>query len=81
MIGVPAGAGRTEKPWVKAGKKWHAMHARGKLYPQTKGVAMNPVDHPFGGKTKPGKPKTVSRHAPPDAKVGSISPKRTGRKK
>jgi len=81
MIGVPAGAGRTEKPWVKAGKKWHAMHARGKLYPRTKGVAMNPVDHPFGGKTKPGRPKTVSRHAPPGAKVGSISPKRTGKKK
>jgi len=80
-IGVPAGEGRKEKPWVKAGKKVYAMGARGRLYPRTKGVAMNPVDHPFGGKTKPGTPKSVSRHAPPGAKVGSISPRRMGKRK
>ncbi len=79
-IGVPAGGGRKEKPWVKAGKKWHAMHARGKLYPRTSAVCMNPVDHPFGGKSKSPRPP-VSRNAPPGAKVGSISPRRTGRKK
>jgi len=81
MIGVPAAGGRTAKPWIKAGKKHHAMMARGKLFPRTKGVSMNPVDHPFGGRTKPGIPKTVSRHAPPGAKVGSIAARRTGRKK
>ena len=81
MIGVPAGFGRKEKPWVKAGKKWHAKKSRGKLYPITSGVAMNPVDHPFGGKTKPGIPKSVSRHAPPGRKVGAIASRRTGKRK
>lgn len=80
-IGVVAGGGRKEKPWVKAGMRYYAMKARGKLWPRTRGVAMGPVDHPFGGRTKPGRPKTVSRHAPPGAKVGSIAAKRTGRKK
>jgi len=80
-VGVPAGGGRKEKPWVKAGKKWHAKKIRGKLFPRTKGVGMNPVDHPFGGKTKPGIPKSVSRHAPPGRKVGSIAPRRMGKKK
>ncbi|MEM7816125.1 MAG: 50S ribosomal protein L2 [Candidatus Aenigmatarchaeota archaeon] len=81
-IGVPAGDGRNEKPWVKAGKKWIAMHARGKLYPRTSGTSMNAVDHPFGGGyTGLGKPKSVSRNAPPGRKVGSISPRRMGRKK
>ena len=42
------GGGRKEKPLVKAGKAWHLMHAKGKLYPKTSGVAMNAVDHPFG---------------------------------
>jgi len=80
-IGVVAGGGRTKKPWVKAGNRYYAMKARGKLWPRTRGVAMNPVDHPFGGKTKPGTPKTVSRNAPPGQKVGSIAARRTGRKK
>ncbi|HLD48892.1 MAG TPA: 50S ribosomal protein L2 [archaeon] len=81
VIGSPAGAGRIEKPFMKAGKMHHAMRAVGKLYPHTSGVSMNPLDHPFGGKTKPGKHKSVSRHMPPGKKVGSISPRRTGKKK
>lgn len=80
-IGVPAGSGRSDKPWTKAGKKWIAMHRRGKLYPRTSGVCMNAVDHPFGGSTRVGKPMSVSRHAPPGRKVGAIAPKRTGRKR
>ncbi|MEM5836700.1 MAG: 50S ribosomal protein L2, partial [Candidatus Aenigmatarchaeota archaeon] len=81
-IGVPAGAGRVEKPWVKAGKKYHAMMARGKLFPRSAGVAMTPTDHPYGGKSKRPRPsRAVKRSAPPGAKVGSISPKRMGRKK
>ena len=80
-IGVPAGSGRVDKPWVKAGKKYHAMMARGKLYPRTKGVAMTPTDHPYGGKSKRPRAKAVSRHTPPGAKVGSISPKRLGKRK
>ena len=80
-IGIPAGAGRKEKPFVKAGVMHYARKSRGKLYPRVSGTAMNPVDHPFGGKTKPGISKAVSRHAPPGRKVGSIAPRRMGKKK
>src|SRR3989344_1114495 len=70
-IGVVSGAGRLEKPFGKAGKKFYAMKARNRLYPITSGVSMNAVDHPFGsGRGKHiGKPKTVSRNAPPGRKV------------
>ncbi len=81
-IGIIAGAGRSEKPWLKAGKKHHAMRASGKLYPRTSGVAMNAVNHPFGsGRGRhAGKPKTPSRFAPPGRKVGKIRARRTGRR-
>lgn len=79
-IGQVAGGGRTEREFEKAGQAHYKAKASGKLYPNVSAVAMNAVDHPFGGSTKPGKPKTVSRDAPPGAKVGSISPSRTGRK-
>ncbi len=80
-IGVVAGGGRTEKPFVKAGNKHHKMRARGSKYPTVRGVAMNAVDHPFGGggRQHPGRPKSVSRNAPPGRKVGDISSRRTGR--
>ena len=80
-IGVVAGGGRTEKPFVKAGKKYHKMRARGTKWPRVRGVAMNAVDHPFGGggRQHPGRPKSVSRDAPPGRKVGDISSRRTGR--
>ncbi len=82
-IGVIAGSGRLDKPFVKAGKKHHLMRAKGKLYPITSGVAMNAVDHPFGsGRGRHvGKPKTVPRTAPPGAKVGQVSARRTGHKR
>ena len=80
-IGVVAGGGRTEKPFVKAGTKHHKMRARGTKWPKVRGVAMNAVDHPFGGggRQHPGRPKSVSRNAPPGRKVGAISSRRTGR--
>ncbi len=80
-IGVVAGGGRTEKPMVKAGNKYHKARARGMKYPTVRGVAMNAVDHPFGGggRQHPGKPKSISRNAPPGRKVGDISSRRTGR--
>ncbi|MFC6875232.1 50S ribosomal protein L2 [Halobellus marinus] len=80
-VGVVAGGGRTEKPFVKAGKKHHKMKARGIKWPRVRGVAMNAVDHPFGGggRQHPGQPKSVSRDAPPGRKVGDIASKRTGR--
>jgi len=82
-IGILAGSGRTEKPFVKAGKKYHAMKARNKLYPKTSGVAMNAVDHPFGsGRGRHiGKPRTPPRYAPAGRNVGLIKAKRTGKKR
>ena len=82
-IGIIAGGGRDEKPWVKAGKRHHAMRARGKLYPRTSAVAMNAVDHPFGSGRgrKHAKIKPASPHAPPGRKVGPVMSKRQGRKK
>lgn len=82
-IGIIAGGGRVEKPFVKAGKRYHAMKAKGKLYPRTSGVAMNAVDHPFGsGRGRQHtKIKSASPHAPPGRKVGPVKSRRTGRKK
>jgi len=82
-IGIIAGAGRTEKPFLKAGKKHWLMRARGKLYPRTSGVAMNAVDHPFGsGRGRHvGKPKTPPRFAPAGRNVGLLHARKTGRGK
>ena len=82
-IGIISGAGRLEKPMLKAGRKYHAMKARNKLYPRTSGVAMNAVDHPFGsGRGRHvGKPKTPPKNAPPGRNVGLIRARRTGRKR
>ena len=80
-IGTVSGSGRIEKPFLKAGYKYHARHATGRRYPTVRSVAMNAVDHPFGGSTKPGKHKTTSHNTSPGAKVGSVSPRRMGRKK
>ncbi|AGK60161.1 LSU ribosomal protein L2P [Archaeoglobus sulfaticallidus PM70-1] len=83
MIGVVAGGGRTDKPFVKAGKKYHKYKSKAAKWPVVRGVAMNAVDHPFGGgkHQHTGKPKTVSRNAPPGRKVGSIAARRTGAKR
>lgn len=82
-IGIIAGGGRPEKPFLKAGKKYHAMRAKNKLYPKVCGVSMNAVDHPFGGSSShtKGRPLQSPRNAPPGRKVGKIAPKRTGRTK
>ena len=82
-IGVIAGSGRTEKPFLKAGFKYHAMRGKNKRYPKVSGVAMNAVAHPFGGSSTStkGKAATVSRDAPPGRKVGLLRPRRTGKRK
>jgi large subunit ribosomal protein L2 len=81
-IGCASGGARKEKPFVTAGKKFHAMKGRSKRYPTVRGVAMTPVAHPHGGgQHHVGRSKSVSRHSPPGAKVGSIASKRTGRRK
>jgi len=80
-VGIPAGGGRGDKLFVKAGQKYHDRRARNKLWPRSSAVKMNPVDHPFGGHTKPGMPKSASRWAPPGQKVGAVAPKRMGIRK
>lgn len=82
-IGTVAGAGRPEKPFLKAGNKYKRMRARNKLYPHVSGISMNAVDHPFGGKCShiKGRPTLSPRSAPPGRKVGKIAPRRTGRKR
>lgn len=82
-VGVTAGGGRKEKPFLKAGTKYYYMKARNKLYPKVCGQSMNAVDHPFGTSrsSKKGQPTIAEKNAPPGAKVGKIRPRRTGRKK
>jgi large subunit ribosomal protein L2 len=83
MIGVVAAAGRTEKPFLKAGSAKKLMRSRGRVWPSTKGQAMIAASHPHGGgrHKHAGKPTTVSRNAPPGRKVGMIAARQTGRAK
>ena len=83
-VGIVSGGGRTEKPFVKAGKHLAWMKTKGKVYPTSKGIAMVPASHPHGGGSHSSsslRPTTVSRTAPPGQKVGIIAARRTGRKK
>lgn len=78
-VGVISGAGRTEKPFLKAGAKFHIMKAKGHLYPRTRGIAMIAACHPYGSSKKGGrKVTTVSRNAPPGKKVGLIAARSAG---
>jgi len=82
IVGIIAGAGRLDKPLVKAGKNFYIKKARNKLWPRTSAIKMNAIDHPFGsGRGKRIKSKIAKRNAPAGAKVGLIRPSRTGRKK
>jgi len=82
VIGVIAGHGRLDKPFVKAGKKHHLKKSKNKLWPRTSAVKMNAIDHPFGsGRGKNPKSKIAKRNAPPGRKVGLVRPRRTGRRK
>lgn len=79
IIGAIAGAGRLEKPLVKAGRVYFLKKSKGKLWPRTSAVKMNVVDHPFGsGRGKNPKSKTAKRNAPPGRRVGLLRPRRTG---
>jgi len=81
-VGIPAGSGRKDKPFLKAGNKFYAYRGRGKQYPTVRGVAMNAVNHPHGGggHQHVGGPSSVSRRAPPGRKVGNIAGRRSGRR-
>jgi len=81
-VGVVSGAGRDEKPFLKAGAKYHLMKSRGHKYPRTRGRAMIAAVHPYGGGRRGGrKVTTVSHRTPPGRKVGLISARRAGHKK
>ncbi|HEV2519578.1 MAG TPA: 50S ribosomal protein L2 [Thermoplasmata archaeon] len=85
QIGTVAGGGRLERPIIKAGKKVLAYRSLSRPAFKVRGVAMNPVNHPFGGGSHQhvGRPSTVKSGAWPGAKVGRFSKsqrrKRTGR--
>jgi len=82
LIGVVSGAGRVDKPFLKAGAKFHLMHAKGHKYQRTRGVAMVAAVHPYGSSKRGGrKVTTVGRGAPPGQKVGLIAARSTGRKR
>jgi large subunit ribosomal protein L2 len=83
IIGIIAGSGRPEKPFLKAGNKFYSMKAKNKLYPIVSGTSMNAVSHPFGGTSSAtkGRPTQAKRSTPPGRKVGKIAPKSTGKKK
>ena len=52
IIGKIANAGRKEKPFYKAGNKYHLIKARGRYWPMNAAVAMNAYEHKFGGKRR-----------------------------
>uniref|UniRef100_A0A5F8G3L1 Large ribosomal subunit protein uL2 n=1 Tax=Monodelphis domestica TaxID=13616 RepID=A0A5F8G3L1_MONDO len=81
IVGVVAGGGRIDKPILKAGRAYHKYKAKRNCWPRVRGVAMNPVEHPFGGGNHQhiGKPSTIRRDAPAGRKVGLIAARRTGR--
>ena len=70
--------GNSEHELIKIGKagrnRWKGVR------PQTRGVAMNPVDHPHGGGNQQhiGHPSTLSRYAPHGQKAGLVAARRTG---
>lgn len=80
-IGIVAGEGRLQKPFITAGKKFYKMKARNKLWPRTSAVKVNAIDHPFGsGRGKRIKSKIAKRWAPAGRRVGHLRPRRTGRR-
>lgn len=80
-IGIVAGGGRVEKPFVKAGAKFHKIKNTASNWPRVRGVAMNVIDHPFGGggHQHAGRPKTIARGTSPGRTVGHVAARQTGK--
>jgi large subunit ribosomal protein L2 len=83
QVGAVAGGGRRERPIIKAGKKYWSTRSLARAYFKVRGVAMNPVNHPFGGGAHQhvGRPSTVSSGTWPGAKVGRFSRSQSRRRK
>uniref|UniRef100_A0A670Y027 Large ribosomal subunit protein uL2 n=1 Tax=Pseudonaja textilis TaxID=8673 RepID=A0A670Y027_PSETE len=81
FVGIVAGSGHIDKPILKAGRAYHKYKAKRNCWPRVRGVAINPVEHPFGGGNHQhiGKPSTIRRDAPAGCKVGFIEARCTGR--
>ena len=81
MIGTLAGGGVGDRPLMRAGVAWRRFRSKGQKYPIVRGVAQGAYNHPHGGGRHQhvGQSSTVSRDAPPGAKVGSIAARKTGR--
>merc|ERR1711939_526367 len=64
----------------KASRAKHKFAVKRNSWPKTRGVAMNPVDHPHGGGNHQhiGKASTISREAAQGQKAGLIAARRTG---
>jgi large subunit ribosomal protein L2 len=81
-VGVIAAGGRIEKPFLKAGDKFHLMKAKGHKYPRTSGRKMVPAVHPYGSSKRSSRRCTTTSHgAPPGQKVGLIAARSPGQKK
>jgi large subunit ribosomal protein L2 len=81
-VGVISASGRIEKPFLKAGEKYHLMKAKGHKYPRTSGRKMVPAVHPYGSSKKSARRTTTTSHgAPPGQKVGLIAARGPGQKK
>ncbi|KAG0256863.1 60S ribosomal protein L2A [Mortierella polycephala] len=63
-----------------AGRAFHKYRVKRNSWPKTRGVAMNPVDHPHGGGNHQhiGHASTIARNAVPGQKSGLIAARRTG---
>jgi large subunit ribosomal protein L2 len=74
-VGAMAGGGRGERPLIKAGKRVWSVRSLARPAFKVRGVAMNPVNHPFGGGAHQhvGRPSTVKSGTWPGAKVGRFS--------
>jgi len=81
MIGILAGGGAGDRPFMRAGNAWRRKRSKGQKYPIVRGVAQAVYVHPHGGGRHQhvGRSSTVSRNAPPGRKVGSIAARKTGR--
>merc|ERR1711939_1263985 len=68
------------QPMLKASRAKHKFAVKRNSWPKTRGVAMNPVDHPHGGGNHQhiGKASTISRYAAQGQKAGLIAARRTG---
>ncbi len=81
-VGIVSGAGRTDKPMLKAGSKFHWMKAKGHKYPRTRGRAMVAAVHPYGSSKRSARKVTTTSHgAPPGQKVGLIAARGAGQKR